>query len=537
VGTEWGYLSNKTIWNDPIPLTAAITEVDSQFNTSIGCEFYRDILGNFTVEICDHTADHKDSANDTSLNIYEFSRMQDDWESIFKYRLVGICPPYFTPIDSASVLQLYSKYGFYYVLHSGDSGIANIYSKYLICLPNEEIIDSYKEEVSSFQFDLNDGLTRFLKCYKTFSITAMMIHPSSIITSYYNITMFFNYLMHDFPYRDQVWFTTASNCAYLWRAILGMYSEGSTVTGIFNGSTYVITINVGQSDYPIHGLPLSISNGTIASVKLNEQPIYTFFNKSIVLYGLQPNTEYTLIIETGMPYTPTIVSPLGLRNFTYIQAGEFCNFSSQAWDVTTMKFRNSFSGTSGLNVSVKYYIPTGNIFDNNLLFECNQSASKWSGIWSPSDKVLTVEVILDSSPEVTITLTRLRGNLQVYVKDSQHNPISDAVVVSITQPPDQNILNGTTDSAGQVTFNDKFTSYNSGYLIKASKSGYKDANISTTVFPNQTNSITILLEVEEQDQSTNGSNLLFYILISLPVIVIIVALLLFFRNRRKKRGI
>jgi uncharacterized repeat protein (TIGR02543 family) len=86
------------------------------------------------------------------------------------------------------------------------------------------------------------------------------------------------------------------------------------------------------------------------------------------------------------------------------------------------------------------------------------------------------------------------GNLQIYVKDSNNNPISGTTVLSASQPSGQSQLSGTTDTNGYVTFNNILAG---SYSVEASKSGYITSTKSVTVTSDQTTTETMQLQLRE----------------------------------------
>ncbi len=95
-----------------------------------------------------------------------------------------------------------------------------------------------------------------------------------------------------------------------------------------------------------------------------------------------------------------------------------------------------------------------------------------------------------SPPQQTDTPTRL-GNIIVYVKDSNNNPIVGAAVASTSQPAGESPLKGITDSSGSVTFYDVVTG---SYFFTASKTGFNINQLQATVKSQETTSVTITLQ-------------------------------------------
>ena len=70
------------------------------------------------------------------------------------------------------------------------------------------------------------------------------------------------------------------------------------------------------------------------------------------------------------------------------------------------------------------------------------------------------------------------GDLSLFVKDSNGNPVVGANVTSTSQPFGATTLNGVADSAGYATFLNIFSG---GYFIQVSKTGYDSASKQVTV--------------------------------------------------------
>ena len=86
------------------------------------------------------------------------------------------------------------------------------------------------------------------------------------------------------------------------------------------------------------------------------------------------------------------------------------------------------------------------------------------------------------------------GNLYIYVKDSNNNPISGATVQSASQPSGQSQLTGTTDTNGYIAFDNILAG---SYAVEAFKSGYITSTKSVTVTADQTRTETMTLQIRE----------------------------------------
>ncbi len=522
--TDDGYLSNKTIWETPIPVTALLVEA-GQFDSPLAYSYYKNVLENYLIEVASHTKDHVASTYNTTFNIEQFCGWQDDYQRIFGYNTVGICPPGFTQIDKNTTEILRTDYGVYYILNHGDDGVASYYGN-LVSLPCEEIWD---EGGGIWNLKTSNWISSLVKDNRLFALTLMMIHPEAVLNAYSNITNFFYYLTHDYPYRDQVWFTTASKSAYLWKAILGLYSEGSQVEGTFDGLTYTINITVGSAPYVINGLPLTISDGIISSAKINGEPIYSFFNKTVVLYNLEPGKKYSLSIKIGTCYTPQIEGLTNVINDVQIPDNETV---SSTWNTDNLELSSEIRGAVGSNISVRYYIPS--IFDSNFIVDCNQRL--WGKSFDASNGILTVWAVIDSDCQVRFQLTRLAGTVRLSVKQADGTPIANAKVISAIQPYDQEQLVGITDSSGILIFQDVYTSYGSGYSFVVMKEGYENVQTQTAVTKGATVNITLILSSIENTGVEGMSPYLWLLVIPPAYVSFYMASKGFTKNRRTSGG-
>jgi hypothetical protein len=107
----------------------------------------------------------------------------------------------------------------------------------------------------------------------------------------------------------------------------------------------------------------------------------------------------------------------------------------------------------------------------------------------------TIRLVAPSSPSVPSSPSDpstpvQRGNIIVYVKDQNNNPVNGATVTSGLQPTGQQPLSGTTDSNGAVTFENVVAGY---YSLSSSKSSFNSNVTQVTVGTRETISVTINL--------------------------------------------
>jgi hypothetical protein len=94
----------------------------------------------------------------------------------------------------------------------------------------------------------------------------------------------------------------------------------------------------------------------------------------------------------------------------------------------------------------------------------------------------TVQVTIDPSSSI--------GTVQLQVTDGNGNPISDALVTSITQPPSMSTLNGITNQTGYTVFADIIAGT---YGFQITKEGYSSQNQTIQFAPGQTTFSNVVL--------------------------------------------
>ena len=132
-----------------------------------------------------------------------------------------------------------------------------------------------------------------------------------------------------------------------------------------------------------------------------------------------------------------------------------------------------------------------------------------------------------TSPTPNATNTNM-GQLQFCLKDSQGNPISEALVSSIDQPIGTQTLIDVTNATGYVTFNNVTAG---PYTFKIMKEGFATMN-ETLTYNGQPLSLSVELSGGSSDDGS-GSNLIIIVAI-IVVVVVAVALGGLYIMRRKK---
>lgn len=113
--------------------------------------------------------------------------------------------------------------------------------------------------------------------------------------------------------------------------------------------------------------------------------------------------------------------------------------------------------------------------------------------------------------QVTVNSTIHTGNILLIIKDDSGNAVTEANVTSISQPTGISQLNGITDDAGILAFNNVLEG---SYTFQITKSGYYTKNETISVTPGQTTSLTINLTKTPPP------------LLSTPVLIAIVAIVI-----------
>jgi len=128
--------------------------------------------------------------------------------------------------------------------------------------------------------------------------------------------------------------------------------------------------------------------------------------------------------------------------------------------------------------------------------------------------------------QLTVNATVTIGDLKLYIKDAGDSPIEGATVNSISQPSGISSLSATTDSDGEIVFEDIPAGT---YIFEITKDGYVTTNQTVQVVPASVASYTINL-------ASSGSGLPLPILIVVIIAVTVatgLAATLVLRRRRK----
>jgi adhesin/invasin len=116
-----------------------------------------------------------------------------------------------------------------------------------------------------------------------------------------------------------------------------------------------------------------------------------------------------------------------------------------------------------------------------------------------------------ASIQVTVNFTIHTGSILLHIKDDSGNAVTEANVTSTTQPTGISQLNGITDDAGILAFNNVLEG---SYTFQITKSGYDTKNQTITVTADQTTDTTINLTKTPSP------------LLSTPVLIAIVAIVI-----------
>ena len=107
-------------------------------------------------------------------------------------------------------------------------------------------------------------------------------------------------------------------------------------------------------------------------------------------------------------------------------------------------------------------------------------------------------IVFDNeTTEVTIKLSKITSSIEILVKDSDGEPISDVNVESTAAPSDQMTMSGMTDEDGQISFENIEPGE---YMFVAEKSGYETNGTSLTVAPGETMRKSIVLSEKTEQE-------------------------------------
>jgi len=145
---------------------------------------------------------------------------------------------------------------------------------------------------------------------------------------------------------------------------------------------------------------------------------------------------------------------------------------------------------------------------------------------SQGSAVITAQASGYTTGQATITThtvdvvpTGNTGTLQICVKDDNGQPVSDAVVSTLSQPPGMKKLLDVTDSTGYVTFSN---ATEGDYTISVNKQGYNPVN--KTINFKTTSSVQYLFITKVADnQLGSDPTMILLVLVAVIVVVTVVA--------------
>jgi len=126
----------------------------------------------------------------------------------------------------------------------------------------------------------------------------------------------------------------------------------------------------------------------------------------------------------------------------------------------------------------------------------------------------------EGSVEVTVNPSGVGGDLLIIVQDLEENPVSEAIVTSVSQPTGQPPLSGTTDVTGHVAF------YNvkaGSYLIQVNKTGYDIRSLPINVVDGE--ATTSVVSVSSSAPGFLDSVLIWILLAVVLAIIVIITVL------------
>lgn len=139
----------------------------------------------------------------------------------------------------------------------------------------------------------------------------------------------------------------------------------------------------------------------------------------------------------------------------------------------------------------------------------------------------------NGSLQVTITPMIRTGDFEVYVKDSDGNPVGGANVTSTSQPSGMSPLTGITNAQGYVAFKDISEGV---YVVQISKAGYETKTEAINITAGQTTTYTA--EILKTGATTSDFTALLWIIgIIIAVVIAVVALVFIIRERNMPRRV
>ena len=129
--------------------------------------------------------------------------------------------------------------------------------------------------------------------------------------------------------------------------------------------------------------------------------------------------------------------------------------------------------------------------------------------------------------QVTVVSTVNVGNMQFCIKDENGQPLADAIVSTLSQPPGMNALMDITNSTGYVTFPNAMEG---SYTVSVSKLGYSPIN-QTIDFNINTSALTLVLT--NSSGNTQGLDLTIILLVVATIIVVVIVVAAAYLQKRK----
>ncbi len=136
---------------------------------------------------------------------------------------------------------------------------------------------------------------------------------------------------------------------------------------------------------------------------------------------------------------------------------------------------------------------------------------------------ITVVLPPTAGTNVNSTGNSVSNKLQLYIKDSNGNYVSDALVSAVNQSAGSRALSGTTNATGYVTFKNVA---NGSYTFEITKTGYAPLE-QTFEFKGNPRAVVLMLSAEPQSDNT-------LLIIGAVVIVVVIAVISIVLVKRRK---
>jgi len=320
-------------------------------------------------------------------------------------------------------------------------------------------------------------------------------------------------------------------------------SVTASPTTVYSAGTSTITILVTSDDTPITGATVSLTSdagGSFSSVTDQGDGSYT---ATFTAPTVSTSTTVKITAEaskedyvTGQGETWITVEPSPPPALTVsVSADPTTIYSGETPTITVLV---TSEGTPISDATISLASDKGGSFSTVTEHADGTYTATFTAPTVTTSTICTITAdasksgYTSSQGQTQVTVQPLvadRGNLNIYVKDADGNPIAVATVTSTSQPSGQTALSGTTDANGLVVFNNILAG---SYTIKASKTEYEDKAWTVTVIAGQTTTDTVTLSKLAE---ALGIPLMWIAIAILLIVVIVVGAVFAIKKTRTPR--